>query len=113
MTSCPLLITNSPGMIRVFVYGTLKPGERYYPHYCADKVIAVRPAIAYGNLYALPMGYPAMTIGHRSVQGYVLTFADESIFNALDELEGYNASAPAADNEYDRCLIEAFTPDRH
>ena len=66
----------------VFVYGTLKPNNSNYQQYCATKVISSQPAIALGQIFALPMGYPAMIEGNDQVQGYLLTFADSNI---LDE----------------------------
>jgi gamma-glutamylcyclotransferase (GGCT)/AIG2-like uncharacterized protein YtfP len=74
-------------MIRVFVYGTLKPGEVSY-RLCARYVIDIpRPAIARGSLYALPLGYPAMTLGRGIVRGYILSFDDEAILQTLDRYE--------------------------
>ncbi len=99
-------------IIRVFVYGTLKPGEVYYQRYCAGKTIAEHPAIVQGRLYALPMGYPAMIPGDGIVHGYVLSFAGSDILHDLDQLEGYDPQAPTESNDYDRRQIAAFTPDR-
>lgn len=96
----------------VFVYGTLQPGERYYGAYCADAVIEVVPAIAYGELYDLPLGYPAMTVGDRAIQGYWLTFNSPDALARLDELEDYVPGRSPQDNEYQRETIEVFTLDR-
>ncbi|MBE9181375.1 gamma-glutamylcyclotransferase [Oculatella sp. LEGE 06141] len=92
--------------LQVFVYGTLKPGGIYYRHYCEAIVIDAHPAIAFGQLFDLPLGYPAMTTGDRPVYGFVLSFADWSILTALDHLEGYDPQRPAAENEYTRQLVE-------
>ena len=43
-------------LVRVFVYGTLKPGEANYKRYCAGKVVDVKTAFVQGKLFALPMG---------------------------------------------------------
>lgn len=59
--------TKLSDFVRVFVYGTLKPGEANYKRYCAGKVIDVKIALVQGKLFALPMGYPAMTLGDRQV----------------------------------------------
>jgi gamma-glutamylcyclotransferase (GGCT)/AIG2-like uncharacterized protein YtfP len=96
-------------MLRVFVYGTLKPGERYYSQYCQGRVVESCAAIAYGHLYDLPFGYPAMISGDRPIQGYVLTFADATTWHDLDELEDYNPNRPSEENEYDRYQIEVFS----
>lgn len=92
--------------MKVFVYGTLKPGEANYQLFCAGIVEEVE-AIAYGLLYDLPLGYPAMTAGDRRVQGFVLTFSDSTALEILDELEGYHPHS-VEENEYERKLIETF-----
>lgn len=97
---------------RVFVYGTLKPGGRYYPDYCEGRVVAQVEAIAHGTLYDLPLGYPAMTPGQGVVHGYVLTFYNQDALTALDTLEDYAPNRPALENEYVRQPIEVFR-DRH
>jgi gamma-glutamylcyclotransferase (GGCT)/AIG2-like uncharacterized protein YtfP len=95
-------------LCNVFVYGTLKPNEANYAEYCAGKAIAQQQAIAYGDLFALPMGYPAMTIGNSQVHGYLLSFPDASILESLDELEDYQSDRASHENLYDRRLIEVF-----
>jgi len=96
----------------VFVYGTLKPNEANYVKYCAGKTIARQRAIAFGKLFSLPMGYPAMIIGdrpmHQQVHGYLLSFKDESILESLDELEDYQSDRPSSENLYNRQQIEIF-----
>lgn len=78
-------------MLKVFVYGTLKPGERNYPLYCTQ-AIEIIAAIAYGKLYDLPMGYPAAIFPESDlVWGYVLTFGDTTVLQTLDELENYDS----------------------
>ncbi|MEB3338453.1 MAG: gamma-glutamylcyclotransferase [Leptolyngbyaceae bacterium] len=95
-------------LIQVFVYGTLKPGESNYRRYCLGKVVEEYPAIALGQLYALPQGYPAMTPGDNPVYGYLLAFADPGILVSLDQLEGYHPSQPREQNDYDRQSIPIF-----
>jgi gamma-glutamylcyclotransferase (GGCT)/AIG2-like uncharacterized protein YtfP len=95
-------------MLKVFVYGTLKPGESNYQRLCAGKVVEEERAIAYGTLFSLPVGYPAMTSGDTPIQGYLLTFAGPDILSALDRLEGYHPNRPMEHNEYNRQLIETF-----
>ena len=94
--------------IKVFVYGTLKPGEINYQRYCALTVVEERRAIAIGQLYDLRLGYPAMTLGDSQVQGFLLTFADASILRYLDELEDYNPNRKPEENEYNRQQIEVY-----
>jgi gamma-glutamylcyclotransferase (GGCT)/AIG2-like uncharacterized protein YtfP len=95
-------------MLKVFVYGTLKPGESNYERFCAGKVLQAQRAIARGHLYALPIGYPAMTPGDREVHGFLLTFTDNEILHHLDRLEDYNPHRYPEQNEYNRQLIETF-----
>lgn len=95
--------------IDIFVYGTLKPGYRYYQRYCIGKTSCERSAIAYGQLYHLPtLGYPAMIRGSDLVFGYLLGFNDGKILAELDDLEGYYPHRPAEQNEYNRTRIEVF-----
>lgn len=98
--------------LKFFVYGTLKPGEVNYERYCAGNVIASQRAIAMGQLYALPMGYPAMTPGNQPVHGFLITFGDPTILTTLDQLEGYHGDdRPDRVNRYNRLKIEVFQSD--
>ncbi|MBD2460870.1 gamma-glutamylcyclotransferase [Oscillatoria sp. FACHB-1407] len=99
MTSTPL---------SVFVYGTLKPGGFYYKEYCEGRVIKSYEAIALGQLYDLPLGYPAMAAGNDPVWGYVLVFEDPDVLKDLDELEGYEPQRSPDENEYERVWVEVF-----
>ena len=94
--------------INVFVYGTLKPGERNYPHYCADKTIQETKAYTWGQLYHLSLGYPAMTEGDNKIEGYLLTFADTNILTSLDELEDYQPNRSPDLNEYYRQQVSVY-----
>jgi gamma-glutamylcyclotransferase (GGCT)/AIG2-like uncharacterized protein YtfP len=88
---------------QVFVYGTLKPGGKYHQAYCGDRILRAEPAIAPGQLYDLPLGYPAMAPGGDTV----LSFASASILPRLDELEDYSPAAPPEQNLYqrERCAV--------
>ena len=97
-----------PELVNVFVYGTLKPGESNYQRFCAGKVLEAKRAIAFGQLFALPFGYPAMTVGKDPVQGFLLSFSDETVLSNLDWLEDYNIYRPAIENEYNRQQIETY-----
>jgi gamma-glutamylcyclotransferase (GGCT)/AIG2-like uncharacterized protein YtfP len=95
--------------LKVFVYGTLKPGECNYPLYCQNQVIQSRKVYTYGQLYHLnQVGYPGMTEGDQKVYGYVLTFTDETPLPILDKLETYDPQSPPQENEYDRRLIPIY-----
>ena len=95
--------------IDVFVYGTLKPGERNYPYYCGGKVIQETKAYTWGQLYNLPLGYPAMTEGDRKIEGYLLTFCDPNILTSLDELEDYHQERSPEANEYYRQQVRVYS----
>jgi len=96
----------------VFVYGTLKPGGRYWPRFCEGKVSAVVPARIRGELYDLGVGYPAyLGRGDGWVEGCVLTFLREEDFAQVDWLEGYSPSRPAEENEYQRIRVDCFSPE--
>ena len=99
-------------MLRVFVYGTLKPQERYYPVYCQGRVKEACRGWVEGQLYALPLGYPAMIAGHGKVEGFLLTFSDQSILTNLDRLEGYQSERAPELNEYQRQKIIVYDTSR-
>ncbi|MDY6897643.1 MAG: gamma-glutamylcyclotransferase [Cyanobacteriota bacterium] len=96
------------GFLRVFVYGTLKPGEANYEFYCASDVVDATKAWVRGELYALPQGYPAMTAGNNSVYGYLLSFANPEVLSSLDELEDYHPQRLNQENLYNRTQVEIF-----
>jgi gamma-glutamylcyclotransferase (GGCT)/AIG2-like uncharacterized protein YtfP len=97
--------------LHVFVYGTLKPGESNFAHYCYNKVITSHRAYIRGDLYHFPaLGYPGVIEGIRKVHGFVLTFSDAAILAALDELEDYQPDREPAKNDYTRQLVLTYTP---
>jgi gamma-glutamylcyclotransferase (GGCT)/AIG2-like uncharacterized protein YtfP len=96
------------GLLQVFVYGTLKPGEAYYDCYCANKIVDAKKAWVRGELYALPQGYPAMTQGNNLVYGYLLSFTDSEVLNSLDELEDYSTQRAISENLYNRKQVEVY-----
>jgi gamma-glutamylcyclotransferase (GGCT)/AIG2-like uncharacterized protein YtfP len=96
-------------MLRVFVYGTLKPGEAYYSIYCEPLAVQVQPALTQGQLYHLPQGYPALTVGKNWVTGALLHFRDDSGLAALDAFEDYDPTLPEGENEYQRQCRPIYT----
>jgi gamma-glutamylcyclotransferase (GGCT)/AIG2-like uncharacterized protein YtfP len=98
----------SDQLIKVFVYGTLKPGEANYQQFCANYVVAAQKAISLGKLFNLPLGYPAMTPGNFKVYGFLLFFANPEILQQLDWLEDYDPQRAIAENEYYRQQIEVY-----
>lgn len=96
--------------LKIFVYGTLKPGQVNYQAFCSDKVISAHVAIAQGQLFSLPAGYPAMTLEEGQVHGFVLLFKDDATLSQLDDYEDYQVGRSPQHNLYERCLIETFAP---
>lgn len=101
-------------MVKVFVYGTLKPDGKYYQIYCRGKTLQEVKCWTIGRLYGLPLGYPAMIqeilddrTDHR-VYGYLLTFASLKDLDNLDKLEGYSGIPNSPLNEYDRAKIIVY-----
>ncbi|PSO55952.1 MAG: hypothetical protein BRC40_14255 [Cyanobacteria bacterium QH_8_48_120] len=94
--------------MKVFVYGTLKPGEANYQPYCAGKVVEAVRAYTRGQLFDLPLGYPGMTPGNERVEGFLLTFAESGVLAFIDQLEGYNSQRPPNQNEYNRRVIQVY-----
>ncbi len=97
--------------LRVFVYGTLKPGEVNYQSYCAEDILECFPAVANGLLYELLIGYPAMTRGKSTVHGFVLSFRNPKVLVELDKLEDYHPQRLPEQNEYQRQNIKTFRSD--
>ncbi|MBW4644661.1 MAG: gamma-glutamylcyclotransferase [Goleter apudmare HA4340-LM2] len=96
------------GLVEVFVYGTLKPGEANYKKYCDGKVVNAERATTQGQLFALPMGYPAMTRGNSQVHGYLLSFTDSRVLHELDQLEDYQPTRHMSENLYNRLQVQVF-----
>ncbi|HET7478470.1 MAG TPA: gamma-glutamylcyclotransferase family protein [Rubrobacteraceae bacterium] len=53
-------------MLRVFVYGTLKRGQRNHDFYCQG-VEEISEAITVGQLFDLPFGFPGLRVPVQSV----------------------------------------------
>lgn len=88
-------------LLKVFVYGTLKPGESYYQKYGLDCLSQAEKATAIGSLYHLPRyHYPAMGKGYNTVWGYVLQISHPRVLNELDYLEGYIKGIIPTGNSY-------------
>ncbi len=98
-------------LIRVFVYGTLQPGEKFHQPYCNGWVVAAEPARAKGQLYHLrSLGYPGLAAGEDIISGSLLSFDRPAILERLDELEEYNPSRNASQNLYQRERTIVFKP---
>lgn len=97
--------------LRVFVYGTLKPGGTYWSKYCEGRVSKFVPAKIPGLLYALNAGYPGLVKAEEGcwVSGFLLTLKDESVLSDFDQLEAYSANRSSTENEYDRVWTPVFS----
>jgi len=108
VTRSRITMTESKNLVKVFIYGTLKPGESNYQRYCAKEVVEAERAIAFGQLFTLPLGYPAMVLGNRPIHGFLLSFSSDGILHHLDWLEDYDPKRPIAQNEYNRQQIKTY-----
>jgi gamma-glutamylcyclotransferase (GGCT)/AIG2-like uncharacterized protein YtfP len=97
-------------IIRVFVYGTLQPGEKYHQPYCGGWVIGTEPARVRGQLYHLPLGYPGLAAGTDIVHGSLLSFNNPAILPRLDELEDYSPQRALSQNLYQRERTMVLSP---
>ncbi len=96
--------------LRVFVYGTLKPGGFYWGQFCEGRVESWWRARVRGKLFHLSVGYPAAVFDEEGwVQGVVLELRDPESLAGLDALEGFDpAHRGTGRNEYDRLRVEAY-----
>ncbi len=82
-----------------FVYGTLRPGSRYWSNIEA-LVSDYQPAFLDGyELYDLPDGYPAILPGHGRVFGDLLFIRhgyEEQWVTLADEIEEYDPTDPGS-----------------
>lgn len=98
-----------PGL-KVFVYGTLKPGRRYWREFCEGRVERACEAVIPGWLYRLDPGYPGLVSGMGLVRGYVLWLLDEETLAGFDRLEDYVPGRDPDLNEYNRVVTNCLTP---
>ena len=98
---------------RLFVYGTLRPGQSAFKRFCRE-TLTVDPAVASGSLYVLPAGYPVLVLPesvsepparHRpgSVRGDVMSFSDMQ--DRLELLDAYE-EVGGERSEYVRTIID-------
>ncbi|AIE73961.1 hypothetical protein D082_14330 [Synechocystis sp. PCC 6714] len=97
--------------VKVFVYGTLMPGECNHQAYCPSQIEPPARGYVLGQIYHLQhFGYPAMAIGQDRVWGYCLTFPPNFFLDQLDSLEDYQAERDPEENVYERCWATVFDP---
>jgi gamma-glutamylcyclotransferase (GGCT)/AIG2-like uncharacterized protein YtfP len=78
----------------VFVYGTLRPGQKNYTTFLAGRTLRETPAVIKGRLfYVEDGGYPYLLPGGGTVRGDLIELRSETYqdtLRALDELEEYD-----------------------
>jgi gamma-glutamylcyclotransferase (GGCT)/AIG2-like uncharacterized protein YtfP len=83
----------------VFVYGTLRPGQKNYRRYLQGRTSREEPALCRGRLYFIAEGgYPYLTPEEGDVRGELLTLHPatyQQTLAALDDLEEYSAQDEA------------------
>jgi len=90
-------------MLTLFVYGTLKRGERNHEHFCSG-TIRVKQGTVRGELYDLPQfGYPELIVPEESVRALG---TDDSARDA--ELQEYLARGRPSTLEGARVFGEIF-----
>ncbi len=95
----------------LFVYGTLRPGGRYYRKLCAARPPLALPAYVRGRLYHLGAGYPALASGNYWVRGDILSFDEDALLRDIDALEEYDPKGPPHANVYHRTPVDAYDAD--
>ena len=96
---------------QVFVYGTLKPGERAFSRFCEPYVVDKQTVMTPGRIYHLPLGYPALTLEEGWVQGVLLTLSNPTALVKLDEFEAFYPDHPQ-DSEYQRIWHPIYATDQ-
>lgn len=78
----------------VFVYGTLRRGEKNYPRYLGGRTVAELSGTVAGELFFVSDGgYPYLAPGEGRVHGEVMVLDPRhyaATLRALDELEEYD-----------------------
>jgi gamma-glutamylcyclotransferase (GGCT)/AIG2-like uncharacterized protein YtfP len=72
---------------RVFVYGTLRPGQ--HNHKWAKGAVHIGPAMMPGLVMYDLGGFPAVLKGNGDVYGDLLEITDEEQVRSMDQLEGH------------------------
>jgi gamma-glutamylcyclotransferase (GGCT)/AIG2-like uncharacterized protein YtfP len=89
----PLWKPMSQEQLPIFVYGTLRHGQKNYRPYLKGRTIREELATCRGRLYFDEVGgYPYLAPGEGEVQGEMVTLSPryyEQTLAALDELEEY------------------------
>lgn len=74
-------------MLRLFVYGTLKRGQRNHAAYCRGLASALAARIV-GRLYDLPAGYPMLAVPAEAI----LAYGTSDLWADAELQEGYSGT---------------------
>ncbi len=97
--------------VKVFVYGTLMPGECNHKPYCQSQIKPPAAGYVLGKIYHLShFGYPGVCEGDDKVWGYCLTFPTGFSLADLDDLEDYKPGRDSQLNVYERLWEDIFNP---
>lgn len=107
----------SPSHLPVFVYGTLRPGEKNYPEYLQGKTRQEIPGCVTGRLHFVrDGGYPYLTPGAGRVRGEIAFLRAENydeVLHDLDRLEEYDPQNEADSVYLRRPVIAELADGRH
>ncbi|SMO72694.1 gamma-glutamylcyclotransferase [Melghirimyces algeriensis] len=93
---------------RVFVYGSLRRGEKYHSLLAQSKPEAMQAWIK-GELFDTLQGYPGLSVpGERRVYGELYRVNRETL-SRLDELEGFRPEDPDFPDQYRRVRLSVQT----
>ncbi len=96
---------------RLFVYGTLRPGQKHHERICTGFEIQIYPALVRGALYELPEGYPALTEGEQWIRGDVLCFSNQELLIKCDLWEEYDPNLQTGNCVYRRVYRNIYNSD--
>ena len=90
----------SSDFLRVFVYGTLKRGQRNHLRYCS-KAVAIETASVTGRLFFLPAGYPMLQVPPESILALGTNNAAADLATQLLKNQAAEQLPPAASDHWD------------
>ena len=98
--------------MRLFVYGTLKSGQRNHGRFCRG-VLLVEPAQVLGRLYQLPVGYPMLVVpvSHVVAKGTADYVHDEQLELSLCRESFLPSQAVPRGGDWERIEGEILTFD--
>ncbi|MEW5820517.1 MAG: gamma-glutamylcyclotransferase [Cyanobacteriota bacterium] len=93
---------------KIFVYGTLKPGEDNYNYHCHNRYELQFECSVKGDIYDLSLGFPALVESDNVAKGVLFYFNDQQTIDQIDILEGYDPGISAEKNLYYKKLVEVY-----